>query len=229
MPDAPVPPLPFRKVAAFDVCGTLYRSNTTFDFLDFHFSDRPFRRASLRLLRGARPFVYLNYAWNRLFHRDLIRLYGVRLLRHEPLDRLRASAAAFVREVLSARRIEPVFGLLEHYREEGYAIVLVSASLDFIVEAVAAAVGAQAHFGSTLRTRDRAVSGGLLADLRHAKGDLFPTAFARAEAFVFTTDDLCDLPLARRADACHLVCRKPAHKAAWQRHALPGAHYLELP
>lgn len=129
-----------------DICWTLYRSNTTFDFLDAVIEADGYRR----LRRIARhPIVRLiNLLILRLTHRDMIRHWALRYLRTYSDEQIAELARQFVRQDLSGKKIDAAWEVLR-----GRRIVLVSGTIPPIAQAVAEEVGAVAVYAGDIHKR----------------------------------------------------------------------------
>lgn len=219
----------FVKTAAFDVCGTLYDANTTFDFLDFHLQARSARHRFLRRCRQLLPLLLVNVMVQRLSGRDVLRALSTGSLKGHDVAVVGASARRYVAEVLPAKRIGPVFELVQRYRDRDYRIVLVSASYDCIIEAVADAVGADGWHSSSLAVRAGRLTGTYARDLLGAKHRHLADALTGADALAVITDDRSDLALLRRATEGVVVCHGAGARRFWTAHALPHVTRLDLP
>ena len=106
---APVPaPAGEADVFVFDVCDTLFYSNTTFDFLHFVLAQRgtAAQRATLRALtaRWSPLFVGL-VVWQKITGGDPVKAAALGLLKGISKEELYALGRRFVAEFLPARRI----------------------------------------------------------------------------------------------------------------------------
>lgn len=127
----------------FDVCHTLYRANTTFDFLAFYFAND----ARLDELKAKRTSLTGKVRsrfgdWQQDLRRDYIRL-----LESEQESNLREMAATFVDQL---KPIEPVMNLLKDAQQSGRDVQLISASLDFVVAEVASKLDVAEFSASSL-------------------------------------------------------------------------------
>lgn len=127
-----------------DLCGTIVRDNTTHAFV---------RAAGLAGWRGAcaralasRAGLSLGHLLPQGVHRALL----CACLRGASRERLRASAARYCAAALDARARRSVLAEIEAARRAGTPVVLASASLDVVVEAFAARLGAAGFVASEL-------------------------------------------------------------------------------
>ena len=171
-----------------DICWTLYRSNTTFDFMDKQITSSHYKR--MRRIMHKPPFRWLNLLFTKLFHHDLERAMALRFLRSlSPMQR-QEQADVFRDQFLNERRIPETWSLLENRR-----VILVSGTLDVIAHAVAKEVHPEAVFAGCL--------------VKNNVMDRYPV-------FDILTDNHADLPLIRKArKACIVVYDD---EAWWHRH-----------
>jgi phosphoserine phosphatase len=134
-------PLSQIDVFVFDVCDTLFYSNTTFDYLQFVLEQRQLsgRQQWLRLLtkRWSPAFLGLSF-WQKLTGGDAIKAAALRLLTGIPKDELYSLGQRFLRDFLSTRKIARTHELLEQLANSSTRVILLSASLDPIIAALAA-------------------------------------------------------------------------------------------
>lgn len=118
-----------KKIAVFDVCWTLYRSNTTIDFVLFYLKKKRFSR-----------YLFFRIITFRLIS-IFLSLIGIKNIRDRMIYQLKGENKSylthlterFFNEYLINKINEPVFLYFNKYRHEGYSLLLASASLDIIV------------------------------------------------------------------------------------------------
>lgn len=132
-----------------DICGTLYRSNTTFDFLDFWFKQELWYKR-MKQLRRFRVIGFANSLCSRLFHIDILRRYAISHLRGYRKDELRQMSKLFYDEHLSTVINNDVVKIIEDKRKQGCELIAVSATLDFIAEEICQRLNIPKQFSSTL-------------------------------------------------------------------------------
>lgn len=161
-----------------DICWTLYRSNTTFDFLDWFVSDAGYKR--LRRFFGLCPVRLLNLLMVRLTHYDLQRHLALRYIRHIPEKEIQAHANEFVNHVLASRRIEEAWETVQ-----GRRVILASGTIPVIAQAVAQTIKAEKTFADSL----------------------FKEKVRKSihEAYDILTDNLSDWPLVCGANHAYIV------------------------
>ena len=126
---------PFSGVVIFDLCGTLYSSNTTFDFLDYFITHKSYK--IFRRITRSTVWKLLAKIIMQSFEIDITRKVAVRFLAGYHIDELKSAAGNFYKQFLYEREIIYTQTLLKEYRNTDKRLILASASLDFIVERVA--------------------------------------------------------------------------------------------
>jgi len=215
------------KLAVFDVCGTIYRSNTTYDFLAFFF--RPRSKAKVLLLSAGRCLP-AKVLWKsfRLFRReDWFRGIAVGLLKGTAPDEIRREAARFVETVLEGRKIEEVGELLRTLKEEGYETVLMSSSLSCVVAEVAAHLGVDRFFASELEVVQGRLTGRYADDIKGRKREVYEKNFRGVEELAVVTNNREDLDLLTIADRSWIVLKRK-DRGYWSRHKPPTATPIEV-
>ena len=206
-----------KKIAIFDVCGTLYNVNTTFSFLDFYFKKNKnylvFRKI-VKLL----PIKAINYLFYKFFGKDLIRIIGTFFLKNQKLSDITKSSDVFVRNILSKEVKEKIFTKLKYYKQNGYYIVLMSGSYDFIIKEVANYLDVNDFFASKLKTKNKIFSGKFDKDILMSKHDLFKKNYKDFKKLIVVSNNKSDLNLMNLADQAYAVCNKKSDFKFWKNY-----------
>lgn len=214
--------------AIFDVCGTLYRSNTTFDFLEFYWREKNDR--VLRLFFTLSGTMLGKAVWvilSNVYDRDLFRRLAVRTLFGERINDVDDAAKRFVKIVLSSKARSEVLHILDIQRSEGAEIVLLSASLCPVVRAIASELKIERYYCSSLEVKDDRFSGYFLDDVRGRKKEIFLKEISDSVEFVFVTDNKEDLSLLEYSSSPYVVVRRK-HKKFWKVNKPAHANLLEV-
>ncbi|MBL4681815.1 MAG: haloacid dehalogenase-like hydrolase [Pseudomonadales bacterium] len=198
------------KVLLVDVCFTLYKSNTTFDFFEQYFTDN----VDYQKLKKLRRNLFVRVL-SRIVPYDFVRENAVKLLLNHTALELKQAASLFVDTL---EPIGEVKKAIAEYRSEGYTIVLLSSSLDFIVEAVSIAVKADHYYATTLVYENQICKGKIEHDLFANKDKIIKQEFVNDD-IVFLSDNKSDLncaPLVNKLVAVFKVNDKSA-AAFWKR------------
>lgn len=188
-----------NKCAIFDVCGTLFDSNTTFDFVRFYNKESFF----IKILSS--PFIkYFIVLLGRLIRFDIYRSLFILSLRGVSRDVLLDAALTFYEKSLSSKIIPETIELLENYKlQSDCNVVLCSASLDFIVEVIGDKLGV-GFISSSLRYSSEGICLGYFAsDILGCKEKFF----IGKELELVVTDNQSDLALVKLSKQAFIVAK----------------------
>ena len=200
------------KLFFFDVCDTLYNENTTFGFLEYYFSNGI--KSSLLNIRKIYIIKIFNYLSVKLFSYDFIRYIGIFMLKNESKKDLKFKAKQYVANILKHKKNMEVHTLLSRYKEEKREIVLLSGSLDFIIEEIAKSLGIPLYYATTLQQRKGIILGSIDVDLLGNKRSVIDKYYARIP-YVLVTDNLSDFSIAKNAEKSYILT-KEKHKNLWE-------------
>jgi HAD superfamily phosphoserine phosphatase-like hydrolase len=197
---------PGEKIAVFDVCDTLYMSNTTYDFIDYYLQSKSLYQLLLFRICRSRPLIPLWVLLGHLYDMDIFRKFAVRLLHGAEEQYIRIKASCFVSEVLFRRENASALALMKRLQKEGYTIVLASASLLFVVEEVASVLSVSEYFACSLESRNGLLTGRYLHDIRGRKDCVIARRFPNCIDLVVVTDNREDINLILKASHAWIVC-----------------------
>ena len=209
-----------KGIAIIDICGTLYDSNTTFDFLRWR---SPGKHRFKRWVSTTLAAKAVNKASMVLTGFDLMRAWWVRELSGVTQQELQRSARAFAEEYLPGREITEVHQLIDGWREKGYRLVLVSATLDVLAEAIAARLGVEEVHSSQLVYEDRVCKGTLKKDLLGRKSAVVDPLIRGYGRVAVVTDNTSDWALLALSTEGYIVSDRE-HLAFWEGKT-PGNKY----
>jgi phosphoserine phosphatase len=220
---APLPPGE-ANVFVFDVCDTLFYSNTTFDFLHFVLQQQGAvgKQALLKSLTTRWSPLFVGLAvWQKVLGGDPIKTVALRLLAGTPKADLYALGQRFVAEFLPVRRIARSHELLAGLATTSTRVVLLSASLDPVIEALAEALGPVEFVSSQLEYDAQGRATGhlqreLTGQKQHALQELLGTQ-AEPVRLAVATDNFTDLELVTQAQVRYVVVHSAAAKQFWQK------------
>ena len=217
----PPPPAADVDIFVFDVCDTLFYSNTTFDYLGYVLAQKGWRgrQQLLRLLTRRWSPAYLGLAvWQKLTGADASKAAALRLLTGLPKAELYDLGQRFLTEFLGERRIAPTHALLAGLAGTRPRVVLLSASLDPIVAAIAEALGVEFVSSELEYDAQERCTGRLRRELggqkHHALAEL--TGPDSALRLAVATDNFTDRELVARAASRYVVVHRPEAKRFWQ-------------
>lgn len=175
------------KVVFLDLCGTLVKENTTFDF--FNKVILPQESFLLRALWKSR-FVQLVTKILSVCHikYDLTKKSCLLIMRGYTEDELRNLAKSYMSTL--TWRNEILFKV-EKLVQHGYKPVIVSASLPFLVEVVSNHLMIDTYISSEMEYKDGIFTGRLLTDLQGNKLDVLVNK--KGDKSIFITDNQDDI------------------------------------
>lgn len=216
-------PVGEADVFVFDVCDTLFYSNTTFDFLRFVLAQRGSggKQAVLKLVsKKWSPLFVSLVAWQKVVGGDPVKAVALRLLAGISREELYALGRRFVAEFLPARRIARTHELLAGLAQTQTRVVLLSASLDPVIAALAAALGPIEFVSSQLEYDAQGYcTGRLQQELTGQKQAALQTLLTSQAAplrLAVATDNFTDHGLVSQAAIRYVVVHSAAAKQFWQ-------------
>ena len=197
-----------KKIMYLDVCGTLFDSNTTFDFLDFYLTG--FNKYMVRFLRKFFFFKVLNKISLSIFNFDFVRCLAVYFLKGVPKSELNFEARRFI---AGLNEIQEVFNYIDKNYRDIEQVFLLSASLDFIVEEVCLYYDFSGSFSSSLTYDDNMICKGTISnDLLFSKSTILEKHLINCYK-IFITDNYSDASSAEYVDEFYPVLRVGDKKA----------------
>ena len=189
------------KYFIIDICGTLFRSNTTFDFVRYYYGDR----WTTRILFSF-PFRVLNRMLDKMLGYEPMRQGLIRMLRGQSRQGLRQMAEQFYDQFLLPRENKMVTELVQQKREQGYIPVILSATIDPIAEAVASRLEIEQTYSSLLSYSEEGICRGVLqTDLLRSKRTELEAHGIRPPYAGIVTDNYSDGELIEQSGEPYLV------------------------
>lgn len=193
-----------KKIFLIDICGTIYRSNTTFDFIRFLFArERWFRR--MQRVRKHRIVGFLNMKIHQYFHIDIIRQYAISKLNGYSEEELTKMTSEFYDAYLTKVINTDVINLIEQKREDGFVLLLVSATLDCIANEVANRLCITQQYSSELEYKDGVCQGRLKTDFLATKLKILRRKDICLTNMEVITDNYSDKDLIKVSKHAYLV------------------------
>jgi len=194
------------KIVVFDVCGTLYTSNTTYDFLLFYFKKyRKNKYYKCRFLLSL-PSKILLVALAKLGIKIGLRGYLVSLLANEPVEAVREAAKIFTVKFLASKEIDTTQNYLKQLIKRGERVVLASGSLYPVVQEIANELQVDNFIASTLEEDGNSkYTGKYLLDVKAKKLEFLDY---RSSEMIIVTDNLDDLSLIDNAGEAIIVSKR---------------------
>lgn len=209
-----------KKVIIFDICGTLYHSNTTCDFCEW-VENRFFYK---NLLKFSKSIVgrIINKISEVFFEYDLIRNLHVWSLKGKSISFIENEADAFVEGFLKEKKIKEVHEILSSKNKKN--VVLVSATLYPVAKAIAKNLEIESFYGTTLLcNKSNILAGKIDNDLSGNKHKLFKTE----KIDFIATDNLNDSKLCLLSDEV-VIISKHKHLKLWDKKNLKIDKLIKL-
>ena len=205
-----------KRVYIFDICGTLYNSNTTFDFLEYFLSHANTFYRKYSTLRKTFIWRLVNKFFIKFFHKDLTRIIALHFLEGRSCDELKNAAESFYNDFLFTRQnIEIIEDLKTLSKNPQNKVIILSATLDFIANTIARHLGCQYCYSSQLVYDKNICQGKLYVDLLGKKLEIIFKNFKGTFAAVYT-DDFSDLPLLSLAKVKNVIVY-PKTQKRWKK------------
>jgi phosphoserine phosphatase len=147
---------------------------------------------------------------------DLVRKSALLLIRNKSLFELKGLAEKFYNDFLKKRVNKQVINLI--YKGEGRRIVLMSSSIDVVVNVIASSIGVECY-SSELEYRNGLATGRLKTDLTGIKGEVTQHLLTAADSSVeltVITDNKTDWELMRMAQQRYVVVKSSNEKGFWK-------------
>lgn len=191
-----------KGIVLIDICGTLYDSNTTFDFIRWSF---PGKRKMKRWLSGTLFAKGINKLFLLVLGLDVLRVWWVRELKGFQKSELDHMSASFYAESLIPRRIDEVHEQVERYRRLGYRLVLVSATLDFIAATIAEELAIVEVHSTLLDYKGDVCLGSIRRDLLGKKDGIAGPLLKGYDEVILITDNKSDDVLLEMSSGGYIV------------------------
>lgn len=187
----------------FDVCGTLYASNTTFDFIiEYHKFHRNRLRFVWTQILLSLPFKILNRMKLVSIRRNMIHS-----LKGESKHELFTFSQFFVDRYLGNKRKQETMQLLLN---DPLNSILMSASIDPVIIAISHQLNVKAY-SSVLEYNDEGICTGKLdVDLKGIKSN----QIAQSNLELVATDNMSDIDLIKNSTLSYIITNK-SNKNVW--------------
>ena len=198
----------------FDVCGTLYNSNTTFDFIiEYHrYRNNKVRSFYLMILLSF-PCKVLNKL--KLFS---IRKRMIATLKGEEKKHLATYSEKFVTHVLSSKEKKVPMELLSSDKDSS---LLISASIDPVISAIAEHLNVRAYSSLLEFDAHNKCTGRLSYDLKGVKSEKIDTS----NIDLVATDNMTDIDIIKHSKIAYIIVNNN-NKQKWEGFLLQ--HKVEL-
>jgi len=211
--------MPRRDIIIFDVCNTLYDSNTTFDFIRFVLAQgRRWKLVWFKLLTFKLSPVFIGFTLlGKLHQKDLLRNNAVQLLKGFSKKELQELATAFYRQYLQEKKMPDTLQMLEGARLNG-EVWLFSNSLEPVIEAIAKDLHVSYEATQLAYNSDGTFTGKISRDLSGKKKDIFEQRFGKhASIKMMCSDNHSDQEILKLAEKPYVVLYREADRKFWEQ------------
>jgi phosphoserine phosphatase len=203
-----------KKFVIVDICGTLYDSNTTFDFLD-NYVQSGYYHVFRKIAK-----TYLGRVINALFWRicrvDIMRVFAFRFIQGHDRAVLLHAVDVFYENQLLDKKHKEIFNIIEEYKNQQYEIIIASATMDIMGETVAGKNDIQIFFSTILEYQDGVCTGRMLLDLLGRKLEILGKNGIIPPFPIVITDNTSDINLIKNATYSYIVLNNKNRKK-WNR------------
>lgn len=208
-----------------DICGTLYRTNTSYLFLYFYFSRNNRTKWFYVWLLLSLPAKVLWKSLGKIIAMDWLRNHLLGLLKGESQNTVEAEAKTFAVEVLSSFQNN----LACEKARTGHPLVLVSATLSPLAKAIADNFGAEAYLATQMEVENGVFTGKIAFDVRSKKLELLRLSIYGnyLDQSTFMTDNQEDLSLVKKVKKAIIIAPSRKHKQFWLKQRVPGLSFLK--
>jgi phosphoserine phosphatase len=207
-----------RDIVLFDVCNTLYDSNTTFDFIAYTLQRKfPVRyRFFWWFTQKWSPLFVAGALWDKIFKKDILRSVAIRLLKGISKTELEQLAALFYKEHLGRKQIGDVLQML-YAAKEVNEIWLFSNSLEPVIKMIALQLGVR-YEATRLKYDQQGRFTGLLEwDMTGKKKEVFEQRFGKEVRLkMMCSDNKSDAPILSLAAQPYVVLYRHTDRKFWE-------------
>lgn len=193
-----------KEYFLIDICGTIFNSNTTFDFLKFYFSKKHWYKI-LIMIRKIKILIIINAIFMRLFQIDLLRYWALTHLKGYTKEQLSSMSDIFYKEYLTKRTNKEATEIIERMKRENKELILVSATLDCIASAVSKNMNIPCVFSSKLAFKNNKCLGRLQHDLLANKPNVLVDNKINPPYWGIITDNYSDMALIKKSQHVFLI------------------------
>ncbi|EFH1552531.1 hypothetical protein BF425_003252 [Escherichia coli] len=187
----------------FDVCGTIYASNTTFDFIiEYHKS-----RGNMHKYFWAKTLLSFPFKVLNKLHLFSIRNSLIKTLKGESRGNLEKFGSEFVNGFLSGKQKEMIIDILNKVIINS---ILISASVDPVINAVSKKFNVKAYSSSLEYNHYDLCTGRLSSDLKGTKS----SKIGNNNVDLVVTDNMSDIDLIKKSKLAYLIINKN-NKGRW--------------
>lgn len=197
-----------------DIDGTLFNSNSTFDFLD----SLPHGKWYAKYRKFSSSIIgrIINKLSISLFHKDIVRIIGVSCLKGYSESQLNLLGERFYDDFLLPRKNVEILRMLREEQNKGSRIVLASATLDFLSSIICTKLNADSSTATELNYFGGICQGTIAKDRLGHKREALESQKVSFPVDLTITDNVTDVDLLLRSKNKVIVIY-PREANKWKR------------
>lgn len=193
-----------EQVFIIDICGTMFKSNTTFDFVKYFFHNK--WRVKMWF---SKPYRIYNYIMFHFFHYEPLRHNLIMCLEGITKDKLQTMAEVFFCQYLKEREHKQTIDVIEAKRLENCHLMIVSATIDVIAQTVASHYNISSCYSTLLEyDANNVCTGRINIDLLSNKSDFLIDKGLNPPYAGIITDNYSDKDLIENSKNAFLITYK---------------------
>lgn len=218
-----------NNIVVSDICHTLYKSNTTFDFFRYLINKRKLsfnKRVYFGLITSKfSPFFWLLAVNGKIFKVDIFKTLVVRLLKSLEVEKVEKWADEFFVNYLQLRTIKPTITILKKF--DFSEVILISATLYPVAKSIAKHLGIKNYIATELEVKDNKYTGKISFELSGKKLEaLYSLKKEEVPIDIVITDNFTDHTLMAAAKNKYAVCYNRKQIKFWS--SLPQVNILKV-
>ncbi|WP_297438896.1 HAD family phosphatase [uncultured Clostridium sp.] len=203
------------KILVVDLCNTLYKSNTTQDFFSYVFKvDEKYK--TIKRKNSNIGFKVINKLSNKILKYDMSRALITKILKSKTSVEIENLVSNFIDEFLEKKKIEKVHQLISDYKNQGYKVIIMSASYGFIVKEIAKNLDIDGYISSEAEVINGIFTGKVSSDILYTKFRVFKKKYLNYEDLVMITDNETDYDFAKQTKKSYIVINNH-NKKFWEK------------
>lgn len=203
------------RIIVFDIDGTLFNSNTTFDFLEFFFKHNTIYAIYKHLYKHI-IWRCLNKIIKKLFRKDITRIIAIRFLKGKNRNDLKIASELFYDDFLASRNNKDVMNRFISLLTQDNNVYLVSATLDFIGDIISEKLKCKNLLTSIISYDGISCEGILCKDLLGHKLDALIGENVDIPFISVYTDDFTDIEILEKSLEKNIIVNNKT-KLQWEK------------
>lgn len=205
----------YHDIVLIDICGTIFNSNTTFDFLDtqlFGNKYNLFRKISKTLLGRI-----INKIFYSSIHIDLIRNIAFSFLRGTSKSILLNKAEHFYYNQLKRKAYDKIIKVIDILKKENKEIILASATVDFVAEIIAQQLNIKKVIATELEYKNGICMGRIKHDNWGNKLASLENKKINPPYYMTITDNYSDIDILKYSSFKIFIVTNDIQKKKWEK------------